>query len=244
MGVGLKRRLSRIFRKDGKALIVAIDHGIPMGAVKGIENPRELIEMLIDTGVDGIIINPGLVKALEDVFAHSHPAIILKMNGITSNAADPLELVPISSVEDAIRLGADAVSYEFYFGGEREHRMMVDVSVIAQEARVWEMPLIIHAYPSGEKYDTTTIMNLSRAAVELGADVVKTFYTNNFEKVVNAVPVPVIIAGGERGDPQKVLATVKNAIKAGAAGIAFGRNIWGQKNPRKMIEDLISIIHG
>jgi len=159
----------------------------------------------------------------------------------------------VSSVEDAVRLGADAIAMGVLVGGERQAEMLANLGKLAREAEQAGMPLITHIYPKGElisrehQYDLANIAFAARAGAELGADVVKTWYTGSpdtFAKVVEACPAKVVVAGGPKlDDPRQVLRVVRDVMDAGAAGLAFGRNVWQYERPLAMIRALKVLVH-
>jgi DhnA family fructose-bisphosphate aldolase class Ia len=241
---GIKRRLGRIFRHDGKVFIAALDHGVSLGFVKGLEDPLHVIDVLSNY-VDALIINKGVIRALGDDVP-GRVGIIYKLNGITKYSENPYDLRLLGNVEEALSYDADAVSFEMYIGGPQEGRQLEEVSRIISDASKWDLPVIIHAYPHGEKQDPEMISHCIRLGWELGANVVKTFYYQGVSSIIKYVKVPVIAAGGPRmGAPEHVINYVRSALNEGMSGVALGRNLWGwdEETVKEIAKTIRSIIH-
>jgi fructose-bisphosphate aldolase/2-amino-3,7-dideoxy-D-threo-hept-6-ulosonate synthase len=154
------------------------------------------------------------------------------------------------SVEEALRLGADGVSLHINVGGKEEPEMLEQLGMIADECHKWNMPLLAMMYPRGENvknpHDPEIVGHVARIGAELGADIVKTLYTgdvDSFAKIVKSTPVPVVIAGGPKAKTDAdILEMTEGAMKAGAKGVTYGRNIFAHKNPDQMVEALAGII--
>ena len=154
------------------------------------------------------------------------------------------------SVEEAIRLGADGVSLHINIGGKEEPEMLHQLGSVAHECHQWNMPLLAMMYPRGEKikdpHDPEIVGHVARIGAECGADIVKTVYTgdvDSFSKVVKSTPVPIVIAGGPKAKSDlDILQMTEDAMKAGAKGVTYGRNIFAHKNPQQMVQALAGII--
>jgi DhnA family fructose-bisphosphate aldolase class Ia len=240
---GIVRRMNRIFRYNGKTFIVALDHGVSYGFIKGLEDPLYIINLLSDY-VDAMILNKGIIRVLDDSIPNK-VGIILKLNGITKYAENPYDLRLLSNVEEALSYDVDAISYELYIGGSQESRQLEEASKLLIKANKWDIPVILHIYPHGEKQDPEMVSHCIRLGWELGADVIKTYYFSNISQIINHVNVPIIAAGGPRMEtPEHVINYVRNAINEGMKGVALGRNLWGWdrekvKELAKMIRDII-----
>ena len=127
--------------------------------------------------------------------------------------------------------------------------MIEEAGRISKECTKWGMPLLIMIYPRGEGIDPRSpvaIGHCVRVAEEIGADIIKTSYTGDpetFKKITSACSVPVIVAGGEKGDDIETLKSVRDAVKAGCAGVALGRNSFQRENPKEFIRALCSVVH-
>lgn len=234
--IGKSVRLKEIFREDNRTLIVALDHELGEPLVKGLEDPLDVIRKVAKGGADAIITTLGTVRR----FYRELPRGI---GLILSTPSDP------SSVQTAVNLGLHAVKNTF-FGSLKDEKLRF-IHELALECEYYGMPLLAEIVPTDPKtglvYELSQIKAAARIAAEFGADLVKTSYTGNsrtFREVVEVCPIPVVILGGVRMDKDKaVLENIKGAIDAGAAGVAFGRNIFQHRDPTAMTRAIASIIH-
>jgi fructose-bisphosphate aldolase/2-amino-3,7-dideoxy-D-threo-hept-6-ulosonate synthase len=154
-------------------------------------------------------------------------------------------------VEEAIKIGADAVSVHINVGAEDEAKMLQDLGYVARKCDEWGMPLLAMTYPRGAKvaseHDVEYVKHAARIGAELGADIVKTSYTGDiesFREVVNGCPVPVVIAGGPQMDTEKeLLEMVYDSLQAGGKGVAIGRNVFQSEDPTKLVSRISKIVH-
>ncbi len=249
--IGKEIRLERIInRETGKTVIVPMDHGVSSGPIFGITNMKEAMSQVANGGANAVVVHKGVVarghrKSGPDI------GLIVHLSGSTSLSPDPNSKTLVCSVEEAIKLGADAVSVHVNIGNGCEKEMLSDLGRVAHSASEWGMPLLAMIYPRGEKikneYDPEAIKHAARLGAELGADVVKVSYTGDpesFRKVVEGCHVPVVIAGGPKMDSDRaVLEMVKGAMEAGAAGTSIGRNVFQHRNPSKIVSALCMIVH-
>jgi DhnA family fructose-bisphosphate aldolase class Ia len=242
------RRSQRLFREDGRTLIVAMDHGIFI-PVPGLEDPRNTIGQVVHGGADAILTTFGIAQmAARDI---GRAGLILRLDGGTSSLGSAQhQRSLIHSIEDALALGADAVACMAFPGIDDESTTLPYVSKLAAETRRWGMPLLVEAMPHGfqsERWTPEGVALATRIAAELGADVVKTTYTGtceSFRSVVSGCFAPIVVMGGARSNrPIDVLHMVHDALEAGAAGIAIGRNIWQHPCPERMTRALAALIH-
>lgn len=247
MKIGKKRRLRRIFRKDGKTVIVPMDHGVAMGPIAGLVNMQEILNHLALGGADAVVVHKGIAKNIE---LHSL-GLIIHLSASTNLFSNPNWKVQVTNVLQAIRLGADGVSIHVNIGAENENEMLVDMGMIADECDEFAIPLLAMIYPRGpnikNSHDASLIKHVARLGAELGVDVVKTNYTGSiesFREVVKGCPVPIVIAGGPKvRNEADVLRMVHEAIQAGGAGISIGRNVFQYRNPTTMVRALSAIVH-
>lgn len=177
--------------------------------------------------------------------------LIIHLSGSTTLSPYPNAKTMICSVEEAIKIGADAVSIQVNVGNGNDSEMLRDLGQTARIASEWGIPLLAMMYPRGEKikneYDPEIIRHVARLGAELGADIVKCSYTGDpesFRRVVEGCPVPVVIAGGPKMSSDRDLLTmVRDAIDAGASGLSIGRNIFQHKNPQHMTATLSRMVH-
>ncbi len=246
-----KIRIERIInRKTGRTVIVPMDHGVSIGPVAGIENMSETIDGVASGGANAVIMHKGMVRTGHRGYGIDI-GLIIHLSASTSLGPDPDHKVMVTTVEKAVRIGADAVSVHVNVGSEMEPEMLETLGLTAEICDEWGMPLIAMMYPRGEKIDNEHHVDVvklaARAGAELGADIIKTNYTGDpdtFSEVVNGCPVPVVIAGGPKVETnEELLMMVKNAVNVGGAGVAIGRNIFQAESPRKTTRAIAEIVH-
>jgi fructose-bisphosphate aldolase/2-amino-3,7-dideoxy-D-threo-hept-6-ulosonate synthase len=246
MVFGRDIRLSRIL-KDGKMLCIPMDHGITNGPIKGLENIHEMIYHCAPAGLTCVLVNKGIIKTMP-----RPPGIglIVHFSGSTSLGPAPNRKVLIGNVEEAIRLGADAVSLHINIGSKEEPEMLQKLGMVSDKCDEWSLPLIAMMYPRGENikdpHNPDIVAHAARIGAEAGADIVKAVYTgdpDSFKAVVRSCPVPIVIAGGPKASTDReILEMCNGAMAAGAKGVTFGRNIFQHKNPPTMVRALRKII--
>jgi DhnA family fructose-bisphosphate aldolase class Ia len=251
MNPGKALRLSSIFRKaDGRAVIVAIDHGGIAGPIQGILKPAPLVRACLEGGADAILTTRGFVKASIAEWGRSM-SLILRLTGGFTTLGGRFEEEMISSPETALAYGASGAAVTVKFGHQREGEFTRQASLTADACERWALPLMIEAMAARGKdlksSDPEGIKLASRAAQEIGADIVKTYYTgdpDSFRQVVEGCPAPIVVLGGERMNTvEELFAAVEGSLQAGAAGVAIGRNIWQHPNPRAMVEAMVGVVH-
>jgi len=224
-----------------------MDHGISNGPIKGLENPYSLIYDCQHFGLTSVIINKGIFKNLPKP---TKIGLLVHLSGSSILSSSPNRKMLTGSVEEALRLGADGVSLHINIGGKEEPEMIEQLGKIADDCHKWSMPLLAMMYPRGENvknpHDPDIVGHVARIGAECGADIVKTLYTgdiDSFTKVTKSTPVPVVIAGGPKAKTElDVLQMTEDAMKAGAKGVTYGRNIFEHLNPGKMTQALAAII--
>jgi len=250
MNTGKTIRMNSIFRKDtGKSVVVAIDHGGIAGPMKGINEPAKLIRDCVDGGADGVLTTRGFLRAAEGAFDRSL-GIILRLTGGFTVLGGGFEEEMITSVDTALRCGCAGAAVTVKFGHAREGFFSKQASLVADSCEVWGLPLMVEAMAKGKDLKSTDpagVKLASRAAAELGADMVKTYYTgdpDSFAEVIEGCMVPVVVLGGAKTDSiRDVFSDVYYSIQAGGSGIAIGRNIWQHENTKAMIEAMSGIVH-
>lgn len=249
--IGKEIRLERIINRDsGRTIIIPLDHGITLGPIPGLINMRQTIDRVVNGGANAIILHNGLVRAGhrgrgKDV------GLIIHLSASTILSPDPDAKVLICTVEEALRLGADAVSIHVNLGARTDARMLKEMGEVTKSCRDWGMPLLAMMYPRGEgikdQFDVNYIKHVARVGAELGADIVKVNYTGSpetFRQVVEGCPVPVVIAGGEKMETDKELLTmVEGALKGGGYGVSIGRNVFQHENPIAIIQAINALVH-
>lgn len=251
--MSITRRLNRIFRSGGadgpgRALIVAMDHGLLDGPCKGLENPGETIAKVIDGGADAVLTSYGTARRFARELAPA--GLILRADGgATSLGTGDGPGALFYGVEEALRLGADAVAVTAFPGSPKEEATLENLASMIGRAHAWGMAVMAEMVPGGfdspPEFRTQASIALSvRVAAELGADFVKTPYTSGFEAVAGTCYVPVVILGGaKRGSERAMLSDIKAAVDAGGAGVAIGRNIFQADDPAAMTAAVAAILH-
>lgn len=249
--LGKQVRMNRIFRnKSGKALIIALDHAIGWGVIPGIERIQETVDMMVEAGADALTVLRGTAIHAMPKYAGKMPFIL---KATTFSPIHPAYDTKVASVEDAIRLGAEAVSVGATLCGENQAELLRQLAEFAEKADSFGMPTVTHIYPKGklisdeERYSAKWVSYAARAAAEIGIDIVKTYYTGDpesYAKVIEACPAKVVVSGGPKLPTVKdVFVMTKNAMDVGAAGVTYGRNVWQADDPVKMVKALAHIIH-
>ena len=259
--LGKTLRLRRILR-DGRTVVVAMDHGNAAGAVRGLEDPVELVKQLAPAGADAILVTPGI---LEQVCDHvGDLAILLRIDGCASAlVGGPMKLYV--DVQQAVALGVDAVVMNATLGAQFEGEELEKVGRVASASRTWGIPVVAEilsqrmmanhmdmsgrgsaSLPSDIADDITMAC---RIGVELGSDLIKTRYSGRveeFRKSVQACGRPVLVAGGPRRSAGLggTLDTVSEVLEAGASGVIFGRQIWQHDDPAEALAAVAALVHG
>jgi DhnA family fructose-bisphosphate aldolase class Ia len=245
----LGRRYHRLFGTDGRSVIIALDHGTTDGAVKGFEDPQKVLEQVIAGGADAILTSLGIArhfsKQLKDV------GLMIRCDGATSPLLEcPRELV--TGIDDVLSIGADGAAAMYIPGNTNGHGSTIYFPQLATMAHRWNVPAMAEALPYGfeahpEARAVEPVMHTCRMAAEIGADIVKTFYTGeseSFRKVIRSCYVPVLVLGGPKTHTDReFLADIRGALDAGAVGVVIGRNVWQAASPTAMTQALVALVH-
>jgi fructose-bisphosphate aldolase, class I len=237
---------------SGRIFTVAVDHAPSYGVLPGIERIQAVVDRVAGAGPDAMVMMKGIAQQCFGPYA-GRVALIMKCS--TLSPYHPQHDIWVSSVEDAVRLGADAIAMALTVGSAQQAQLIANLGALVREAERASMPVIVHSYPNGELVPPDEVFTVSRVGyasrlvMELGVDIVKTFYTGSaesFAQVVEmAAPASVVAAGGPRLETDAdVLQMAFNVVEAGAAGITFGRNIWQCPDPAGIIGALKHILHG
>lgn len=241
---GLKNRIASILKpNNGRGVMLAVDHGYFLGPTESLEVPKKTIAPLVRY-CDSLMVTRGIVRTSVD--PNFPVPIVLRVSGGTSIIGEDLSNEKITtSVKDAIRINATALAMSIFVGAKYEHNSLVNLGNLVNEAEEYGIPVLAVTAVGKEleKRDARYLSLSCRIAAEFGAHMVKTYYCDNFEKVVNSCPVPVIIAGGPKIPERDALALTVNALKAGASGVDMGRNIWQSEYPIPMIRAVRAIVH-
>ena len=249
--IGKQIRLERIMdRNSGKTVIIPMDHGISSGPITGLIDMKKTVAEVSDGGANAIVIHKGLVESGHRKRGRDL-GLIIHLSASTSLSPDPNTKVLVCTVEEALRLGADAVSIHVNIGADDENEMLKDFGRVSKAAKEWGMPLLAMVYTRGQKikneYDAKVVKHAARVGAELGADIVKVPYTGSVEsfgEVVAGCFVPVVIAGGPQMETDRdVLVMVQGAMEAGGSGVSIGRNAFQHKKPSLIVKAICKIVH-
>ena len=231
-------RIERIIdRNTGRAVIVPVDHGISMGPIVGLVDMKATIDKVSQGGATAVVMHKGVVPYGHRSFGRDI-GLIVHLSASTSLSPDPNSKVVVTTVQEALKMGADAVSIHVNIGASTEPYMLRDFGEVARECNEWGMPLMGMIYPRGKDikdgYDVDLIKQCARVGMEIGADIVKTSYTgdiDSFREVVKGAIIPVLIAGGPKMNSDRdLLQMVKDSVEAGGMGVSIGRNIFQHRN--------------
>lgn len=243
MDWGLKNRMSRIFNpKSGKTVMFAVDHGYFLGPLSGLEVPSKSVGPLLPF-VDSLMITRGVLRS--SIPPDSNTPIVLRVSGGTSIVGKDLSNEGITtSLHDAIRLNVSAIAISIFVGSEHEKETLLGLSELVDKAIGYGIPVLaVTAVGRDMVRDARYLSLCCRIAAELGAHIVKTYYCDDFEKIIETCPVPVVIAGGKKTPEKDALQLAHNAISRGAVGVDMGRNIFQSDNPLGMIKAIRAIVH-
>lgn len=250
---GKALRMSRICDPlTGRTLIVPMDHSVTVGPLGSSDHADTTVRTLADAGTNAVVLHRGRARHV----ASSHFArmgLIVHLSAGTNLSLDTDAKVLVSGVEDALRLGADAVSIHVNIGSDTERRQLADFAAVSRECEVQGIPLLAMMYARGPRRPNRPatageIAHLAAIATDLGADIVKLDYTGHTETmrtVVESCPIPICVAGGDRTPTDDaVLALAGQILDSGVAGLSFGRNVFAAENPFAVASALSDMVHG
>ena len=242
MDWGMKNRFARIVKpEDGRAVMLAVDHGYFLGPTSGLEEPRKTIEPLLPYA-DSIMLTRGVLRTSVD--PTSNTPVVLRVSGGTSILKELSNEDITVSIEDAIRLNVSAMALSIFVGSEFEKETLVSLAKLVDEGERCGIPVLAVTAVGKEMTRDARYLGLScRIAAELGAHLVKTYYCEGFEKLVESCPIPVIVAGGKKTPEIEALQLAFNSVQRGAVGVDMGRNIFQSDNPVGMIRAVRAIVH-
>ena len=249
--IGKKIRMDRIMnRNTQRTVIIPLDHGVSIGPVLGLQDMKGIVNQIAEGGANAVLEHKGIIGSGYRGFGKDI-GLILHLSASTDLSPDPNCKVQVATVEEALKLGADAVSLHVNIGSDTEPKQLEILGATARECKDWGVPLIAMMYPRGPKisdpFDANTVMHVARVGAELGADIIKTNYTGSidtFKEVVKGCPVPIVMAGGPKtNNDREFCEMVYGCIAAGGAGVAAGRNVFQHENPTKIVRVLCGIVH-
>ncbi|MEA1985444.1 MAG: 2-amino-3,7-dideoxy-D-threo-hept-6-ulosonate synthase [Euryarchaeota archaeon] len=249
--IGKKIRIERVMdRKSRNMVIMPMDHGISDGPIKGLTNMADSINKVAEGGANAILMQKGMVAHGHRGYGHD-VGLIVHMSASTSLGPDPNDKVLVCTVEEASKMGVDAVSIHVNIGSDTESEQLKILGHVAQQCDEWGIPLLSMMYPRGERIedprDPQKVAHAARIGAELGSDIIKTVYTgdvDSFRDVVDGCPVPIVIAGGPKTNTdEEFLEMIRGAMDAGARGVAIGRNVFQHPDPASMTRAITQIVH-
>jgi len=251
MSLGKQVRLNRLFSKQsGNILVIALDHAVGWGVIPGIDTIHETMEKIVQAQPDAITMLKGTAERVFAPYAGTIPFI---MKATTFSPYQPAYDTAVGWVDEAVRLGADAIAVGATVCGDHQQHLLSQLGEFSRQADLAGLPSVTHIYPKGnlirkeDWYKEEHVKYAARAGAELGIDIIKTFYTGDREsyaRVVKATPATIVISGGPKLSAIKdVYKMVHDGIAAGARGITFGRNVWQADDPIKVVAALKHIIH-
>jgi len=256
--IGKDIRIGRIFSSDKRALIVPLDHGLPIGPMRGIVNLRQTLAEILPSRPDAILLTPGQAQSCRDLLiGREKPSLLVRVDWTNLFRLD-VQTEAYGSIckpEEALAYGADGVVTYLFSGYQHtsvEAANITNVANVARECESLGLPLVVESMARGKlqkghEHDATEVSVPVRMAGEIGADLIKTDYTgdvDSFRDVVDASPVPVMVAGGPRMEtPSQLFQTVADTLEAGGVGVFFGRNVFQANSPGRMVEALRAMIH-
>jgi len=263
-GPGKEIRLSRIIDpRDGRAVVIAADHGYMLGPIKGVIDLGQTIASVARGGADGILVSPGQAAKIGHLFkGKDGPAMLVRADWTNAFRSKTYTLPSrhvqhryMTSPRQALALGADAIVIYFFVGYADDQEEAGHVSRVARYARECEeigLPLIVEPIPLGERItgaNYNELVGISiRMSAEIGADAIKAPYTNDVEmyrEVVRSAGIPILILGGAKSKTLRdALEVVEEALESGARGTVFGRNVVQAPDPGAMVRSICQVVHG
>jgi 3-hydroxy-5-phosphonooxypentane-2,4-dione thiolase len=242
MNWGTHNRLARIIKpEDNRAVMLAVDHGYFLGPTGGLEQPRKTIEPLLPYA-DSIMLTRGVLRTSVDPKVDR--PVVLRVSGGTSILKELSNEDITVSIDDCIRLNVSAMALSIFVGSEFEKETLVNLAKLVDEGEKYGIPVLaVTAVGKDMARDVRYLGLACRIAAELGAHIVKTYYCDDFEQLVESCPIPVIIAGGKKTPEMEALELTYNAVSRGAVGVDMGRNIFQSDSPVGMIKAVRAIVH-
>ena len=244
MDWGMKNRLSKVVKSDGRCFFMPIDHGYFQGPTRCLEKPAETIKPLLKF-CDALFVTRGVLRSC--IKADSSMPIILRVSGGTSMVGSDLANEAITtSIDEIIRLNVSAVGVSVFIGSDYEKQTLMNLANLVNQCESYGIPVmaVTAVGKELEKRDARYLGLCCRICAELGAKIVKTYWCKDFDKVVKGCPVPVVMAGGPKCETEReVFEFVYDGMQKGSIGINLGRNVWQSPYPVAVAKSLQAIIH-
>jgi putative autoinducer-2 (AI-2) aldolase len=240
---GMKDRMSKIFNpKDNRSLMLAFDHGYFMGSTQGLERIDIQIQD-IAKHVDALMGTRGALRT--SISPTNNKAVALRVSSGSTMASEDITKEIISvDIEDAIRMNAACMAVQTFIGTDQETNSLKNLSDVINAGNRYSIPTM-GVVAVGKTMERTSRFFLlaTRVIAELGAQIIKTYYCDDFEKVVAACPVPIVVAGGKKLPEKEALELAYKSINSGAAGVDMGRNIFQSESPEAMVQAVAKVVH-
>lgn len=238
---GMQHRLARVFRADGRTVMLAFDHGYFQGPTRGLERVDLTIAPLAPYA-DALMATRGIIRS---VIPPDGSALVVRASGGPSILKELSDERVAMAMDDACRINASAVAVQVFIGGQGETQSVHNMTTLVDEGMRVGMPVLgVTAVGKELTRDARYLGLATRMIAELGAQIVKTYYCEeDFANVTAACPVPVIMAGGKKLPVPDALTMAWRAIDQGAAGVDMGRNIFQRQDPTAMIQAVTAIVH-
>lgn len=246
---GKSLRLARLSRYgDGRYLLVPLDHSVSDGPITTAGGFEKLVHEIVSGGADGIVVHKGRARVIDPELL-AGCGLVVHLSASTAHAPDVDAKVLVGDVEDALRLGADAVSVHVNIGADTEAAQLADLGAVAAACDRWGMPLLAMIYPRGPRvtdpHAPELLSHVVNIAADLGVDIVKTVFASPVERMAEVVensPLPIIVAGG--AGTADLADFASSAMAAGCHGLAVGRRVFGSPDPRATVTQLAELVHG
>lgn len=246
---GKSTRLAKLSgHRDGRFLFVPLDHTISDGPIATAGGFDRLVRDIVAGGADAIVVHKGRARAITPELLTAC-SLVIHLSASTAHGPDSNAKVLVGDVEDAIRLGADAISVHVNLGSDTEPGQLADLGSVAAACDRWGMPLLAMIYLRGPRvtdpHAPEQLSHIVNIAADLGVDIVKTVFASPAERMAEVVensPLPVIVAGGDSTTNLADFAV--SALTAGCCGLAVGRRVFGSPDPRVAVRELAEIVHG
>lgn len=244
---GKQRRLARLLGVDQRVVIVPVDHSTTLGPIPPLHRSGELLDDLAEGGADAVVTHRGVVQA--GLFPQRGPALVVHLSAGTTLSGRPDLKTLVGSVEQAIHLGADALSVHITLGTAEDRAALHELGAISDRCAEYGFPLLAMMYceDADEAVEVDPIVHAARIAADLGADIVKVPYTGDragFSRVVQGCFVPVVVAGGDATTGDEDLGWVSDALAAGATGVCLGRTVFHAPDPAQRLREVRALVHG
>ena len=236
-----KRRMHHVFAADGRAVVVAMDHGITWGVVPGLIDVKAAVRSVVAGGADAVMTTLGMGRAVSGSLGRTGWIMVL----------DSERSVASYGVEAAIHAGADAVELKVFPGSTSDEKLG-ELRELAAQATDVGLPLMAEAIPVSftdtEAHTVENIANAARICAEAGADFVKVPFASTadrYRSVIDGTFVPILVLGGSlQKEPVAALELAAAAMASGARGVVFGRNVFQAADPERMVAALCEVVHG